>query len=185
MCIHRFQIHLQENRFSDKKSKQTMICGVIFTDFWTAWGSAKLSCKRSLVTTISRNGRRVIDRKRLRSKLFNLFGKLSFQPKPLVSKLQTDQFTLQVSLILSHPTLTWPPSPYFHFPVVEDSDLVLQSCCLSASAPRSVTDYWHPELPPLQPTYERESNGSKKTAQTICYCWRRMRAITNPFGKVI
>lgn len=77
-------------------------------------------------------------------KLFKFWGKLLFHPKPVVStkSLQTDQFsfTLQVGLILSHPPLTWPPSPYFHFPVVVDSDLVLQSCCLSASKPRSVTD---------------------------------------------
>lgn len=139
MWIYRFQIYLQDNRFSDKK-KQTKICGVIFTGFLTAWRSAKLSCKRSLVTTIPRNGRRVIDRKRL-GNCSNYLGNYRFNLNhALVSTLQTDQFTLQVSLILSHPTLTWPPSPYFHFPVVEDSDLVLQSCCLSASEPRSVTD---------------------------------------------
>lgn len=33
-------------------------------------------------------------------KLFKLFGELPLQPKPLVSTLQTDQFTLHVGLIL-------------------------------------------------------------------------------------
>ena len=82
--IHRFQIHLQETDLTIKKSKQqhcyTELLEKSGDDYPQEWPP----CYRPKTV----------------GKLFKLFGELPLQPKPLVSTLQTDQFTLQVGLIL-------------------------------------------------------------------------------------
>lgn len=162
-------------------NKQTTICGVCshFRGLFNWSGSATVA--RDVWWRLFPGMAAVLSTETV-GKLFRFWGNYCFNLNHLCLQNHCRRISSRLRLILSHPPLTWPPSPYFHFPVVVDSDLELQSCCLSASKPRSVTDCWRLELPPLQPTYERKSNWFNKTAKTICYCWRRRRAITNPVG---